>query len=405
MCGVTADHEVELELLRTQLLSCRAQMAGYIRQEQRVVKLLQRYLEVLFPHLLPQALAARMSIAEAADYLYVHHLNRDDPLDILSASDADTLSAALESAAISAVELSGDAVALLSAVGRNVLSTEIKQIWAAHTGKAAGTARNLVLPELLDAGLLRVERLAVPRYLTGYATDTYYLLTEAGQQEYRRRFNAEPTTYEEAYAPYKSPEAWWQIRATQALIEAGTDHSANSRFSYTVYDPAGDPDATTLAGFQARYGHSEPDLIVAVTSKTGGPTSQLVVECERGSYSSTRLKQKVVKNLQDYGEAGFSGCYYIVNSNATARTLAGAITKVREDLRERPDALSTRSFLALFTLEALRDAWLPTPHFIDAHFFDRKARRVSDDWPSEAAKPERYLKFVSSGQDGQGGQQ
>jgi len=402
---VTVDHEIELELLRTQLISCRTQMAGYIRHEQRVVKLLQRYLEVLFPHLLPQTLAARMTIAEAADYLYAHHLNRDDPLGILSSSDTNHASRDPESVVTPSVELSGDAVAFLSAAGRSALSTEIKQKWAAHTGKAVGTAQNVVLPELLDKGLLRAERVAVPRHLTGYATDTCYLLTEVGEQEYRRRFNAEPITYEDAYAPYKSPEAWWQIRATRAMIETGTEQAANSRFSYTVYDPAGDPDATTLAGFQTRYGHSEPDLIVVVASKTGGPTSQIAVECERGSYSSTRLKQKVVKNLQDYGEAGFSGCYYIASNGPTARTLAGAITKVRADLKERPDALTVRSFLALFTLDMLKGTWLPTPHFIDAHFFDRKARRVSDDWPAEAAKPERYLKFVPSSPDGKGGQQ
>jgi len=346
-----------------------------------------------------------MSIDEAADYLYVHHLNRDDPLGILSSSNSDHAPTDSESAVTPAVELSGDAVAFLSAAGRSVLSTEIKQMWAAHTGKAAGTAQNVVLPELLDKGLLRAERVAVPRHLTGYATDTCYLLTEVGEQEYRRRFNAEPVTYEAAYAPYKSPEAWWQIRATRAMIEAGTEHTANGRFSYTVYDPAGDPDATTMAGFQTRYGHSEPDLVVVVTSKTGGPTSQIAVECERGSYSSTRLKQKVVKNLQDYGEAGFSGCHYIASNGPTARTLAGAITKVRADLKERPDVLTVRSFLALFTLDMLKGAWLPTPHFIDAHFFDRKARRVSNDWPAEAAKPERYLKFVPSVSDGKGGQQ
>jgi hypothetical protein len=379
-------------------------MAGYIRHEQRVVKLLQRYLELLFPHLLPQALAARMSVDEAAEYLYARHLNHDDPLGLQDVPGSNG-STHVETPALPQVELSGDAIIFLSAAGRSVLSTEIKARWAEHTGKAVGTVRNTVLPELMDKGLLRIERIAAPGHLTAYATDNCYVLTEEGRQEYIRRFNVDPITYEAAYAPYKSPEAWWHIRATQALIEAGTAHPANSRFSYTVYDPTGDTQTAEAAGFQRRYGHSEPDLIVVVASKTGGPTSQIAVECERGNYSMVRFKQKVVKNLQDYGEAGFSGCYYVANSSATARTLAGTITKVRDDLKERPGALSVRSFLALFRLDTLKDAWLPTPHFIDAHFFDRKARRVSDDWPAEAAKPERYLKFVPSGQDGKGGQQ
>ena len=189
------------------------------------------------------------------------------------------------------------------------------------------------------------------------------------------------------------------IRATQALIAAGNAHPANARFTYTVYDPSGDPDATSAAGFERRYAHSEPDLIVVIASQSGGKLSTVAIECERGTYNSTRLKQKVLKNLHDYGAAGFSGCYYVANNAGTARTLAGAISKVRADLKARPDAVPGRGFLALFTLEALRETWLPTPRFIDANFFDRKQHRVSADWPADAAKPERY--FRHTGEPGQ----
>jgi hypothetical protein len=247
---------------------------------------------------------------------------------------------------------------------------------------------------LLDRGLLRVEQIPVPRYLTGYASDTCYLLTTAGRAEYRRRFNAEAITFEQAYAPHKSPEAWWQLRAVKALILAGNAQPANERFTYTVYDPTGDPEAAATAGFQRRYGHSEPDLIVVVASQTQGALSLVALESERGTYNATRLKSKVLKNLQDYGAAGFHGCYYVANNGDTARALAGALSKVRADLKARPTALTVRSFLALFTLEALRDTWLPTPRFIDTEFFDRRTRQVSARWPPAAARPERYFRYV-----------
>jgi len=388
------DHAVELELLRTQLVSCQAQATSRVRAYQRAEAVLQQYLETLFPHLFPQALAVPLSVVEAAEYFYAHHLHGDDPLGLFGEAKAEVVSDPPTPTFEPSHDLSGDAVKFLYAAGLTVIATEIKALWAQHTGKAVGTARNTVIPQLLDQGLLRVEQIPVPRYLTGYASDTCYVLTDAGRAEYQRRFNADPITYEAAYAPYKSPEAWWMIRAAKAMLEAGNDHPGNSRFTYTVYDPTGDADRAMAAGFQRRYGHSEPDLIVIVTSKTGGQPSQIAVECERGMYNATRLKQKLVKNLHDYGIAGFSGCYYIVNNGDTVRYLAGAITKVRADLKARPDALTVRSFLALFTLDALKDTWLPTPHFIDAHFFDRKLRRVSADWPAGAALPERYFRYA-----------
>ncbi|MGC9396883.1 MAG: hypothetical protein ACP5J4_18720, partial [Anaerolineae bacterium] len=204
------------------------------------------------------------------------------------------------------------------------------------------------------------------------------------------------------YGPYKSPEAWWMIRATKALIEVGNAHPANNRFTYTVYDPEADADAMDAAGFTRRYGNSEPDLIVVVQSRTGGKPLWLAVECERGKYNSTRLKQKLIKNLEDYATAGFGGCYYIANNRDTARILGGTIARIRDALQRQPDAVTTPSFLALFTLEALRETWLPTPRFILTEFFDRKLRQPNPNWPVDAAKPERYFKYKPTEKDAGG---
>jgi len=394
-----AKHAMELSVLQGRYLSSQMHSAASVRARHRAEAILQQYLLVLFPDLFARAIGAQMSITEAGEYLYAHHLYDSDPKEIFHVKNAQTEEEAASTSptapvvAEQGVDLSGDAVKLLYVLGMTVVANEARALWAQHTGKAVGSAKH-VLAELLDKGLLRAEQIPVPRYLTGYVGDTSYALTERGQAEYRRRFNSAPTTYEAAYAPYKSPEAWWLIRATKALIEAGNAHPANTRFTYTVYDPEADADAMEAAGFIRRYGNSQPDLIVVVQSRSGGKPLWLAVECERGNYSTTRLKQKLAKNLEDYATAGFGGCYYIANNRDTARVLGGTIARLRDDLTARPDTISTPGFLALFTLESLRDAWLPTPRFILTEFFDRKLRQPNPNWPVDAAKPDRYFKYT-----------
>jgi len=394
-----ADYAMKMSLLKDELRSSQMRIATHMRARHRTEAILQQYLLVLFPDLFARAIGAQMSITEAGEYLYTHHLYDSDPKNIFRANkDKPEGEAALTSPAApviaeQSVDLSGDAVKFLYALGMTVVANEARALWAQHTGKAVGSVKQ-VLSELLDKGLLRVEQIPVPRYLTGYVGDTCYTLTERGQAEYRRRFNNAPTTYEAAYAPYKSPEAWWMIRATKALIQAGNEHPSNTRFTYTVYDPEADADAMEAAGFVRRYGNSEPDLIVVIQSRSGGKPLWLAVECERGNYNSTRLKQKLTKNLEDYATAGFGGCYYIANNRDTARILGGTIARLRDDLTTRTDTISTSGFLALFTLESLRDAWLPTPRFILTEFFDRKLQRVNPEWPQDVARPERYFKYT-----------
>ena len=394
-----AKHAMELSVLQGRYLSSQMHSAASVRARHRAEAILQQYLLVLFPDLFARAIGAQMSITEAGEYLYAHHLYDSDPRNLFRVKNAQTEEEATLTAPTApvvveqGVDLTGDAVKFLYVLGMTVVANEARALWAQHTGRAVGSAKH-ILPELLDKGLLRVEQIPVPRYLTGYVGDTCYTLTERGQAEYRRRFNSAPTTYEAAYGPYKSPEAWWMIRTTKAMIQAGNTHSANTRFTYTVYDPEADTDAMEAAGFARRYGNSEPDLIVVVQSRSGGKPLWLAVECERGKYNSTRLKQKLAKNLEDYATAGFGGCYYIANNRETARVLGGTIVRLRDDLTARPDALSTPGFLALFTLESLRDAWLPTPRFILTEFFDRKLQRVNPEWPQDVARPERYFKYT-----------
>ena len=398
-----ADHAMGIILLRSQLESSQLRLATKARALKRAEAVLQDYLTALYPNLYAQALGARMNTVEAGEYLYQHYLYGDDPKELFGPSEArqqaevDRARSAPPPQPVvvdQGVELSGDAVKLLYVLGLVVLADEAKPMWAQHTGKAVGTAKNTVIPELLDKGLIQVQQIPAPGHLTGYASDTCYVLTEAGRAEYRRRFNSDPLTYEAAYGPYKSVEAWWMIRATKAMILAGNTLAANHRFTYTVYDPERDGEAMAAVDFTPQYGNSKPDLIVVINSRSGGDALWLAVECERGNYNSTRLRQKLLKNMQDYALAGFSACYYIANNRDTARVLGGAISRIRDELQRQPDAVTTSSFLALFTQEALRETWLPTPRFILTEFFDRKLRQPNPNWPADAAKPERYFKYT-----------
>jgi len=405
-----ARHAMKMTLLRSQLESSQLRLATKVRALQRAEAILQDYLTTLYPHLYAQALGARMNTIEAGEYFYQHYLYGHDPAELFGLCEA-RQQAEVDRARFApsappvvveqGVELSGDAVKLLYVLGLTVLADEAKPLWAQHTGKAVGTAKNTVFPELLDKGLLQVQQIPAPGHLTSYASDTCYVLTERGQAEYRRRFNSDPITYEAAYSPYKSPEAWWMIRATKAMILAGNALAANHRFTYTVYDPERDGEAMAAVDFTPQYGNSKPDLIVVITPRSGGDALWLAVECERGNYNSTRLRQKLLKNMQDYALAGFSGCYYIANNRDTARVLGGAISRIRDELQRQPDAVTTPSFLTLFTLEALRETWLPTPRFVLTEFFDRKLRQPNANWPTDAAKPERYFKYtpVDRGQE------
>ena len=398
-----AKHAMQITLLRSQLESSQLRLATQVRALKRAEAILQDYLTTLYPHLYAQALGARMNTIEAGEYFYQHYLYGNDPAELFGLCEArqqaevDRARSAPSAPPVVAepgVELSGDAVKLLYVLGLTVLADEAKPLWAQHTGKAVGTARNTVFPELLDKGLLQVQQIPAPGHLTGYASDTCYVLTEAGQAEYRRRFNSNPITFATAYSPYKSPEAWWMIRATKALILAGNALPANHRFTYTVYDPERDGEAMAAVDFTPQYGNSKPDLIVVITPRSGGEALWLAVECERGNYNSTRLRHKLLKNMQDYALAGFSGCYYIANNRDTARVLGGAISRIRDELQRQPEAVTTPGFLTLFTLEALRETWLPTPRFILTEFFDRKLRQPNPNWPADAARPERYFKYT-----------
>ena|GEM_PF-634650 len=406
-----ARYAMKMTLLRSQLESSQLRLATQVRALQRAEAILQDYLTTLYPHLYAQALGARMNTIEAGEYFYQHYLYGNDPAELFGLCEArqqaevDRARSAPSSPPVvvePGVELSGDAVKFLFVMGRTVLADEAKHLWAQYVGKAVGTARNLIVPELLDKGLLQVQQIPAPGYLTSYASDTCYVLTERGQAEYRRRFNSDPITYAAAYSPYKSPEAWWMIRATKALILAGNALAANHRFAYTVYDPECDGEALAAVDFTPQYGNSKPDLIVVITPRSGGDALWLAVECERGNYNSTRLRQKLLKNMQDYALAGFSGCYYIANNRDTARVLGGAISRIRDELQRQPDAVTTTSFLALFTLEALRETRLPTPRFILTEFFDRKLRQPNANWPADAAKPERYFKYTPVEKDAGG---
>ena len=119
-----------------------------------------------------------MSTVEAGEYFYQHYLYGDDPAELFGPSEARqkaeverARSAPKPEPVAQGVELSSDAVRLLDVLGSHVLSNEVREHWAQRASKAVGTTQNTVIPELLDKGLLRVQQIPVPRYLTRYASE------------------------------------------------------------------------------------------------------------------------------------------------------------------------------------------------------------------------------------------
>ena len=111
-----ADYTMKMSLLKDELRSSQMKIATHMRARHRSEAILQQYLLVLFPDLFSRALGAQMSITEAGEYLYTHHLYDSDPKKILGSDKAqpeEETSPASPTTSVVAeqgVDLSGDAI-------------------------------------------------------------------------------------------------------------------------------------------------------------------------------------------------------------------------------------------------------------------------------------------------------
>ena len=109
-------------------------------------------------------------------------------------------------------------------------------------------------------------------------------------------------------------------------------------------------------------------------------------------YNLLYLKDRVLRSLQHYTRAaGLSACYYVVPDLAAARELKGIVTRLRRDFTPNEDGLSVgnplaipqNSMVAIFTLEALSQGWLPSPAMLE---------RQPDPWWPGVAQPVTFYK-------------
>jgi hypothetical protein len=420
------DQSVERELFTAQLTAARLQGREAMRREEETREVLQRYLNTLFPRAYPQALGARMSPLEAAEFLHdclglspkeaaldeaVTRALRGEGVQAVAKPEPEAPEADEEEGPGSEGEMTEDHLVLLRALGAHVDKDTVLAEWTGRTEKSERTflrrmeeleGWDLAYHVVVD-GVYRHKR---------YPSPTNYVLTEKGRETYRRLVeDAPPVTYEGAYGPYSSPEAWWGIRAAARLIAGQTE--ANPRFRYLVADVADDGQLAELAriveedtdpGCKAevrrRYGGegpeaSVPDLILRMEPKSGGTSVMIAVEYERASYSTGRLKDKVVKNLLHYTDGGFSAVYYVASDRDAAGLISGAIRKVQRDALDGHLNLPDRAFVALFNLYDLLGGGLPTPAFIDRRFINQADGVPATDWPEGVVRPLRFFKYKS----------
>ena len=136
-----AKHAMEMSVLQGRYLSSQMHSAASVRARHRAEAILQQYLLVLFPDLFARAIGAQMSITEAGEYLYAHHLYDSDPKEIFRVKNAQTEEEAASTSptapvvAEQGVDLSGDAVKFLYVLGMTVVANEARALWAQHTGR------------------------------------------------------------------------------------------------------------------------------------------------------------------------------------------------------------------------------------------------------------------------------
>jgi len=193
--------------------------------------------------------------------------------------------------------LSGQALAIfkgLSIVSN--LSPESRTTYF-YNSLSSLAARGLVVIESYDLGFSNEMRKRCP---AGKA----FWLTEAGQDIYRQRFEAEP---QDRYTPfvskYKTVAAGLFIRLVKEIIEELNDLPIEEQtMSYRVIDTVWDGDdpevMATIPGAKKSYPAPDkstwanPDLIVMMTPRLGGEPVTAVIEVERAGYKLADLRRK-----------------------------------------------------------------------------------------------------------------
>ncbi len=337
--------------------------------------LLARYLETLFPTEYAQGIKQKTAIQELAEQLLPQ---------VGTAKIQETVSAPPPAP----VQESADTLTALRILGSSPDWEVVRRRWETETQKSEATYTK-TLDALLEKGWIEIIRVPASDRLSGRYRPWLVTLTAAGRRAYQEHVGtglAPIALNDFINERYKSREAWWLIRLTRALILEANDFPQRGSFTYEVYDPQ-DP---LPAGFQKRYGNSEPDLIL-VLHPHGSQSLRFCIECERAKYPAAQLKSKLVKNVLDYTQAGFEGIYYVAPDRDAAQLIVGAARKLAADLQDNPTAID-RAFLAIFTVDDLAGRWLPSPAQINRWFQPGKEKDETVKIPAEAVRPRHHFK-------------
>jgi len=164
-------------------------------------------------------------------------------------------------------------------------------------------------------------------------------LTEAGKQEYRKRFGDDPVDlYTPFVGKYKTVEAGLFIRLVRDLILAWNE-VPESTWRYEVIDAVWEPDEAfaRIPGAKRSYPapdgstYALPDLIVMMIPRVGGGTPPVaVVEVELGGYKLDALREKWQRALLCYPPMPL---YVVAPNNKVRGHLFGEYRRVVERVK------------------------------------------------------------------------
>lgn len=306
--------EVEVALLRARLQAHALRTRELIRELARLQEAGRTLLSAIEPELLEriqdeEVAEAMAALAEAFGEMMAAGEMQVE-VQARQAEEGKAPEAAAESAPAEPAEVGERAVELLRLLGETgeFFSGRLKERW--QGGSEAMFRKNLA--ELEDAGWVETREVKVPAppRFRDRLWGTAVRLTEKGQEEFRRRFGAEPRSdYERFVGKYKTVEAGLTIRLTREVIESLNGLPEGDRaWSYEVVDTVWSSDEELDKVPWAKRAYSSPDgeytafpdLVVKMSPIGGGVPVVALVEVELAGYKKQELREKWRRCIRCY---------------------------------------------------------------------------------------------------------
>jgi hypothetical protein len=222
----------------------------------------------------------------------------------------------------------------------------VEQLVAAREATADDSGRRLYerIDALESAGLIEKHKieLSIAKHLYKGIGQVMIGLTDAGKACYRDLSEAEPVDGIRLFeCKYKTLEAGLLIRIARKVLENWNEREGN-QWTCDVVDTIWDSDEALalVPGAKRAYStpdgsrKSLPDLVLQMHPAAGGTSQLVIVEVERGGYTTAELRDKWQRAILSYPPA----MIYVVTSNKKAigrlytewRTVVNRMVKRRE---------------------------------------------------------------------------